>query len=367
MIKRLYVHNYKSLQGFTLELENLSSVFLLGRNGSGKSTVLEIVEIFQKIGRGSTSLQELISINSFSFGNHRLPIHLELEAELNGTSFVYTIVVEYPENFHTPRIKEERLRVDSSEILYRDRGQTLINNSTSFSLDWHHIGLPLVSEKSLNDPIAIFRKWLKSIVVLAPFPKFFSSLSKSESSTLDKDGSNVVDFARWLLMNPSLYTKMQDFLVTKMSDLALFKFEDLGNDYKNLVFIFEQDGKDIKLSFDQLSDGEKIFFLAATIVAAQINNPNLLCLWDEPENFVGLVEIKELIMDFRRSFESGRSKSQIILSSHNERVINSFSSHNIYVLSRQSHLLPTRAVLLKHKEYESGTLVDAFINGELDD
>ena len=64
MIKRLYVDNFKCLQKFELNLKDLNSAFLLGKNGSGKSTVFEVIEFFQKIGHGTTNLQELIDEES---------------------------------------------------------------------------------------------------------------------------------------------------------------------------------------------------------------------------------------------------------------------------------------------------------------
>ena len=41
MIKSLYVDNYRSLHDFSIDFENLN--LLVGLNGSGKSSVLEVV------------------------------------------------------------------------------------------------------------------------------------------------------------------------------------------------------------------------------------------------------------------------------------------------------------------------------------
>ena len=367
MIQRLYINNFKCLQNFELDLTNLHSIFLLGKNGSGKTTVFEAIEIFQKIGQGVTSLRELLSSESFSFRNQKAPIHFEIEVKLNKQKFHYILMVEFPENFNAPKIKSEKLSVGSKTVFTRDGGQTSLNANAHFLLDWHHIGLPLVSVRTDDEPIAIFREWLKSIIFLSPFPKNFSTLSKIENSKLLRDGSKIIDFARWLLSsNPSLYVQMYNFLKSKMPDLELFKFEILGKDDRGLVFKFGLSNRTVSFDFEQLSDGEKVFFLCATILAAQANNSNLLCIWDEPDNFIGLVELKQLIIEFRKSFESHTSQAQLIVTSHNERVINSFSEHNTFVLSRNSHLTPTRITLLEKMSYDSATMVDAFDNGELD-
>lgn len=365
MIKRIYVDNFKCLQQFELNLKDLNSAFLLGKNGSGKSTVFEVIEFFQKIGHGTTNLQDLIDEKSFSFSDVTKLISLELEVEINKKLFKYSLIIEFPKNFNAARIKKETLLVDKETLLKREGGQTTYKNNAHFLLDWHHIGLPLVSAQSSNDPIVIFKEWLKSIIIVAPYPKQFLDISKVESAKLNKDGSNVMDFSRWLLSsNPSLYVPIFYYLKSKMPDLETFKFDNIGRDDRNLIFEFGVKSNKKIFDFKQLSDGEQIFFLAATILAAQRNNSNLLCLWDEPDNFIGLKEMNNFIMEFRKAFED--TNSQLLITSHNERAINRFSNHNIFVLSRSSHLSSTKVKVLKDIDYLSSTVVEAFENDELE-
>ena len=367
MLKRLYAHNFKCLQNFELKLDGLNSLFLLGKNGSGKTTIFDVVEIFQQIGRGVTSLKDLINEKSFNHGNKHLPIEFELDVMIEKKNFSYKLSIEFPEGFMYPRIKNESLLVDGKAVFQRNGGQTSFNDSSNFLLDWHHIGLPLISVKSDDEPLAIFRDWLKNIIILSPFPRHFSDLSKSESAIVSREGENIIDWARWLLSsNPSLYITIFDFLKFRMPDLKVFKFEVLGRDDKELKFTFEDNNRNFQVDFSQLSDGEKIFFLGATVIAAQMNNETTLCLWDEPDNFVGLKELNHFITAFRKSFESSASKAQLIMTSHNERVVNNFSDHNIFVVSRSSHLSPTRIEVLENISYGSQTIVDAFDNDELD-
>lgn len=367
MLKRLYAHNFKCLQNFEMSLNGLNSVFLLGKNGSGKTTIFEVLEIFQKIGQGVTSLQELIGEYSFNFGNKNAPIELELDVAIAKENFSYKLSIEFPENFFAPRIIKESLFVGQKSILERDGGQTSFKDTAHFLLDWHHIGLPLISVRSDDEPLAIFRDWLKNIIILSPFPRDFSNLSKTESMIINRKAENVIDWARWLLSsNPSLYMVMSDFLKSRMPDLDVFKWDNSGRDDRRLLFTFKEGNKRKSIDFAQLSDGEKIFFLGATVIAAQNNNPTTLCLWDEPDNFIGLVELNHFIIACRKAFEASNSQAQLIMTSHNERVINNFSDHNIFVVNRSSHLSPTRIEVLENVKYDSQTVVDAFDNNELD-
>lgn len=367
MLKKLYINNFKCLEKFELDLDNLHSIFLLGKNGSGKTTIFEAIEIFQKIGRGTTALKELISESSFRFSDTSLPIEFKLEVSIATKKYSYELIIEFPEKFMYPRVKHESLSVNGINKLRRDGGSTSVNNSASFSLDWHHIGLPLISVQTQKDPINIFRAWLQNIIIISPFPRSFSTVSKTESVVLHREADNIIDWARWLLSsNPSLYVDMSDFLKTRMPDLEVFKFENLGKDDRCLTFTFADNSEStIQLDFSQLSDGEKIFFLVATVIAAQKHNPTILCLWDEPDNFISLVELDHMITSCRKAFDSSKSKGQLILTSHNERVINNFSNNNIFVLNRLSHLSSPYISPLKDIPYESKTIVDAYLNGEL--
>lgn len=365
MLKKIYINNFKCLQNFEFNMDELNSAFLLGKNGSGKTTIFDVVEIFQKIGKGETSLKEMISVDSFSFSDTKLPIEFEITVEIDNKIFIYELSIEFPPHFHDPKIRNESLTVKNTSVFKRDGGQASIKDAKEFLLDWHHVGLPLIMVRSEQDPLAIFRNWLKNIIILSPSPSYFNKISKTESSTLRRGAENIIDWARWLLSeNPSLYVVIYDFLKFRMPDLEMFKFENIGSDDRELLFIFKEDLTKYTLKFHQLSDGEKIFFLGAVVIAAQKNNPNLLCLWDEPDNFVGLIELDHFIIACRKAFES--SQSQLIMTSHNPQVINNFSNHNIFVVKRTSHLSPTRIDIAQKIEYTSRTLVDAFDNGELD-
>ena len=68
MIERLYVHNFRCLENFTLELAGRSSALVIGKNGAGKSTVLECLKLFQSVCRGPIALaiasRQAISLSS---------------------------------------------------------------------------------------------------------------------------------------------------------------------------------------------------------------------------------------------------------------------------------------------------------------
>lgn len=104
MLQRLYVHNFRCLENFELTLKEIDSAILIGKNGSGKSTILTVLEIFQKISQGVNRMRQLeamklLSYQDFSRGQIDHPIRFELEVILQNTLYKYILALELPEKF----------------------------------------------------------------------------------------------------------------------------------------------------------------------------------------------------------------------------------------------------------------------------
>ncbi|MFN9402037.1 MAG: ATP-binding protein, partial [Dolichospermum sp.] len=95
--------------------------------------------------------------------------------------------------------------------------------------------------------------------------------------------------------------------------------------------------------FQDLSDGEKCFFLCAVVLAANKFYGPVFCFWDEPDNYLSLSVVGDFIMSLRRSF---KDNGQIVVTSHNPEAIREFSDENTFFLHRKSHLEPTLIRLL---------------------
>ena len=66
MIERFYVHNFRCLENFELPISGRASSLLIGRNGTGKSTIRLALEVLQQIGRGSNRVGELLKSEDFA-------------------------------------------------------------------------------------------------------------------------------------------------------------------------------------------------------------------------------------------------------------------------------------------------------------
>ena len=120
-------------------------------------------------------------------------------------------------------------------------------------------------------------------------------------------------------------------------------------------------GHRVAVCFDELSDGEKCFFLCAVVLAANQAYGPLLTFWDEPDNHLAMAEVSHFVMALRRAFESA---GQVLITSHGAETLRSFSDDNTWVLDRKSHLEPTIIRPLTDLKIEGG-VVQAMLSGEL--
>src|ERR1017187_2189981 len=95
VIRRFYVHNFRCLENFELPVSGLSSVLLIGKNGSGKTTVGLALEILQRIARGTNRVADLVKPKDFARGRMDAPMRFEIEVELNATIYEYVVAFEF--------------------------------------------------------------------------------------------------------------------------------------------------------------------------------------------------------------------------------------------------------------------------------
>ncbi|MGS0743547.1 AAA family ATPase [Glaciimonas sp. GG7] len=376
MLQRLYAHNFRCFENFEFNVELAHSSLLIGRNGSGKSTLAAVLEVFQQIGRGTSKISQLIGPRDFSNARTSLPMRLELDVKLDDQTFSYSVGLELPEGFRDLRVVDEALRVNGASVYVRKHAEVALShqsgaaaktkNDAQFRVDWHQIALPLIQERSDKDPLHVFRKWLAQMVILAPQPRQMGGESRDETLQPVLDGTNFTDWLAGLLGQfPAAYATIDSYLQVVLPDLQDFRNEVVGSESKRLLVNFARDNAKLALRFDDLSDGEKCFFLCATILAANKAYGPLFCFWDEPDNYLSLHEVGHFIAALRRAFQN---KGQIVMTSHNEETILKFSDENTWFMGRKSHLEPTQirtlAGLRSEKKFE-GDLIQALISGEL--
>jgi len=375
MLKRLYVHNFRCLENFELALGELPSVLLLGKNGSGKSTIALALEVLERIARGTNRVGDLVKPKDLTGGRTQVPVRFEVEVVLKGRSYAYSVAFEFPAGFRELRVSEEKLMVDGSPIYTRELAQvrlarTVLATEAAFRIDWHLVALPIVQEQNSDDPLFIFKKWLSNILILRPVPSLVqgdSEQNKPEQNIPDKYVSNVgAWFSDMITAAPSAYSQVSDYLLQVMPDFTKITNPSVGKDARSLLFYFTKNDRILELPLEDLSDGEKCLVIFALTIAANAAFGPILCFWDEPDNFLAPDEVGHSIMALRKAFQDS---GQLIVTSHNPEAMRRFSETNTLYLSRKSHLEPTIITSVEGMRASGlfeGGFVDALIRGDID-
>lgn len=368
MLQRLYVHNFRCFENFELVIKETSSALLIGKNGVGKSTIGSALEILQNIGRGVNRVGHLARVKDFARGRSDVPIRFEIEVLLDGKLYQYVLALELPEKFRELRVSEEQLLCEGKPVYSRKEAQVLLhansqNREARFLVDWHLVALPIIQEQSAADPLFIFKTWLAHIIILDPIPRLMTGDASDETLEPMRDASNVGDWFSGLLgQYPAAYTQVDQYLRKVMPDIRDFQNESKGKDFKSMSVRFEVNNAYLRVNFEDLSDGEKCFFLCAIVLAANDSYGPLFCFWDEPDNYLSLSEVGFFITSLRSSF---KKNGQILVTSHNPEAIRKFSNENTFVMDRKSHLEPTLIRLL-NDIHIAGDLINALICGDIE-
>jgi ABC-type Mn2+/Zn2+ transport system ATPase subunit len=356
------------LENFELPILDRSSALLIGKNGAGKTTVSHALEILQRIARGANRVDEVVKPKDLARGRADVPMRFQIDVQLLGQVYKYSIAFEFPVGFKELRVLEESLAVDGKPVFTRELAQvhlaaTSLATEATFLIDWHRVALPIVQERTTKDALFIFKQWLARAIILRPIPSLIKGNSEQETLQPNTQGT---DFGAWfsglLAYAPAAYGKIDAYLKQVMPDLQEIRNPVVGKDSRSLEVQFSNDLGNVTIPFADLSDGEKCFMICAMVLATNDAYGPLVCFWDEPDTHLALDEVGHFVMALRKAFQSG---GQFITTSHNPEAIRRFSEENTLVLFRKNHLEPTNVRPLSELSIH-GDLVGALIRGDVE-
>jgi ABC-type cobalamin/Fe3+-siderophores transport system ATPase subunit len=357
-----------------MNLTNLSSALLIGKNGAGKSTIAHVLQILQAIARGTNRMRDLanpldyfVGPKDFTRGRVDVPMRFEIEILLDKRFYKYVLVLEFPKGFRELRVAEELFSVDGNPVYSRKEAlvtlhKTPSNKEVTFPVDWHLVALPIIQEQSEMGALHLFKTWLAQMIILAPIPTKMIGISSGETLEPRCDGSNFAEWYTGLLsLYPAAYSYIDNYIKGMLPDMQYFRNVQVGSDSKSMQVQFTEKDSSFPVEFNDLSDGEKCFFLCAIVLAANKFYGPCFCFWDEPDNYLSLSEIGHFVIALRSTFNKS---GQILMASHNPEIIRKFSNENTFILDRKSHLEPTLIKLLSEAKL-FGNLVDALIRWDI--
>jgi len=318
MLKRIYIDNYKCCVNFEVQFDSLN--LLLGDNGSGKSTVFEVLRKLQGIVSRGREVSALFSFEDLTRWQKSLKQRFELELEGNGGVYKYELEIKYDRTRSLVHIYQEKLWfnqnclidfVDGNAQLYRDD----YSPGPEYPFDWNRSAIGSLPPRHDNTRLTWFKERLKKFIVVQINPLQMESESDQESEFLDAQCRNFVDWYRQVSQNQGRAFEITKVLKEVIDGFKHFEFEKVGENRRLLKVQIAHS----QYRFHELSDGQRtLITLYALIYFAQGQNYTL-CI-DEPENFVSLPEIQPWITTLYDYCSDGELQSLLI--SHHPEYIN---------------------------------------------
>ncbi|MDY7016223.1 MAG: AAA family ATPase, partial [Cyanobacteriota bacterium] len=121
MLKRIYIDNFRCLVNFELEVDSIN--LFLGLNGSGKSSVFDVLRKIQAWTNGKGNINNTFSVSDCTQWQTSLIQSFELEIDSNGGRYKYELALEYEPQSAKFKIQNERLWFNGQPLLQFEQGE----------------------------------------------------------------------------------------------------------------------------------------------------------------------------------------------------------------------------------------------------
>ncbi len=369
MIKSIRFKNFFSFKDCTITLNNVNA--LIGINGTGKSNFIKALQLL-KATVIEGALPDLI-LNQwggfdamFFAGNDlrydsKVELGFEFDEDVclfNNIPLFYNITFDRVGSTQNYRISECLYSKDNDgnmldKYMFRHDGKVSIQTITNFPDD---IETQLIDYEVANDMESCFiqlaqnqyemselRSFIKDMSVYGYFDTTAKSLIRKPmlpsgiSARLLSDGSNLPQILNRIKINSkSNYNNLIASLQAINPQYNGFDFNFIGN---NIELMLDEKHLERSVHVTHISDGTLRYLCLLAIV----HNPErgaVVCI-DEPE--IGLHP--DMISEFVEAMNQVSDKTQFIISTHSEHILNNLSVEN---------------VLVCEKDDDNGTIVNTF-------
>lgn len=353
MLQSLKVCGYRGLRDFTLQFAKNLPTVLIGENASGKSSILDAIEVFSTLINGSAA--EAISrrggIQSISWGGEGGPIMFELvtTAGVNtdgvaNAEWKYRVVIDLQN--HTPVILTERLtRVDwtppndsaKTETIFLEGGPDPTyrgingeavrmgpSGSNAFRTQLGQIG---VRDRALVPEVFAFRESVKNVRFVDGFSdltrqdkvKSVSSVSVEDAPEIDRSGGNLLNAMYTLKENqPNVWRDFQRDVEAVFPWCSQFQFP-ASNSARGVItmkWCDQRSGKWFYLS--DMSDGMRVYLANLLALHASTDPAGVaLITFDEIEKHLHPRALRYLL----RLVHARSESCAILIATHSDRLL----------------------------------------------
>lgn len=364
-IRKIILENHSILDDLTLDFTNekgvcLDTIILAGENGTGKTSILELLFEFSKYGLNNTERDEK-RIFEVDFSEDDLNILKEFGTNrfLSGGFKNGIFAIEYDFNVgnNWNQVKIKFLNLDGEEMITR--------GSEFYVPEIRQIFRSIYSDVEINYTPRAIRSVTSKNIDVANLESYKSEGDLATEITqliIDIQNLDSLEFLQWgkkNIGNPVDENHMDSRIKRFTNAFNIMfpskRFLGIENVNNSKAVLFEENGK--KMTIGELSSGEKqIVFRGSFLLKNMQSNKGLIVLIDEPE--ISLHPKWQIeILDFYKSIFSNEKKvltSQMFIATHSPFIIHNQNRYNdkVIILSKDKN---GRIISLKHPEFYSWT------------
>ncbi len=324
MLTRVYIDNFRSFHNFEYKPEKKQ--LLLGANGSGKSSLLEVLRRLKSFVKGDSS--QFTQSTRTRWVDSPTQV-FELEARLDSKRFEYRLELGYELVTKEQKVNLERLTVNGDNVFELAEGKIRFFPSTSES-----VAVPLQTNRSAlplsvlsNDDVRRFVEWLSDHVHcfdIDPYPGQMDEAADTDEREPDFELNNLAGWYRSLVTTyPDENVKFLNSMKRCMDGFLTLKFSSQEDGMRKLRAEFTSPTKKrVSYSISELSEGQRCLISLYMILHFSIERGDTVFV-DEPDNFIALREIQPWLLSAEEAVEE--HSGQLILVSHHPETLNQWA------------------------------------------
>ena len=318
MLTRLYVDNFRCLENFELELDQAN--VLLGHNGTGKTSVLNVLSKIQNLVVRGWRVEEVFPSRDISLNRQRNEQRFEIDIHLDGEIYRYSLTVQHDFTIGKMRVWEETLEHEGQPIFeFKDGDAQLYRDNYSqgpvYTFDWSQSGIGFLHERSENTKLTRFKKDLANYIIVGCCPPIMTPETRTEDEFLEPLMENFVGWYRRAAQeNMSGIVSLFDVLREALPGFHSINLTESGENSRALKATYRgPSSESVRYGFGQLSDGQRA--LIALYSLTHLSSDRRVSLFiDEPDNYLALGEIQPWLAEAVERV--GESLGQVVVASH---------------------------------------------------
>lgn len=335
MLRRVHIMNYRCFGDFELLPEDLS--LLLGRNGTGKSTLLDVLWGLREIVVDGRAFNDAVLFESSSTG----AVTVELDLELAAGDVRYRLVVGPSLEAASDLVALEEVVTDLSGggelFAFRDGLATWTDGEAWRSPHRRDVSALSAIPFQKSPALVELKQWFEGVWMLRLAPQSMEASADEADPELTVYGEN---FISWLLSFEEVasLSELGPELPSPLLARVSPHLRPVLDGFEGLAWVLA--GRDVVLAarfsyqerglidFRDLSDGQRCLIVLYSVLEL-VSDLSLLLL-DEPDSHVTSTELAPLFRTLRQRTDAG--ELQAIVASHHPQVIDLLASEDPWEL-----------------------------------